>query len=72
MKIFEMSEERTLKREEAARVLRELADSLARHNEVEFERNGLRMTVAVADEVKLEIELEIETDERSLEIEITW
>jgi amphi-Trp domain-containing protein len=45
---------------------------LACHNDIEFERSGMRCTVHVADEVDLELELELGTDERELEIELTW
>lgn len=72
MKLLELSEKRTMKREEAARVLRELADELARQNEVSFLRNGIRITANVPSEVEVEVELEIEADESSLEIEINW
>ena len=72
MKLLELSEKQTMTREEAAGVLRELADKLARHNEVEFTRNGIRITANVPAEIELEVELEIESDESSLEIEINW
>jgi amphi-Trp domain-containing protein len=74
MDLIEISEKERLSREEAAARLRALADALARHNEVEFERGGLRFKVHVPDEVnlKLEIEIEIGDDERELEIELTW
>ena len=52
--------------------LHALADALARHNEVEFERGGLRFTVHVPDEVDFKLEIEIGEEERELEIEITW
>jgi len=45
---------------------------LARHNEIEFERGGVKFTVNVPDEVQLKVELDVETDERELEIELTW
>ena len=45
---------------------------LARQNDIEFERGGMRFNVHVPDEVNLKVELEIETDERELEIELTW
>ena len=32
----------------------------------------MRFTVNVPDEVNLKVELEIESDERELEIELTW
>jgi amphi-Trp domain-containing protein len=72
MDLIEISEKEQLSREEAAARLHALADALARHNEVEFERGGLRFKVHVPDEVKLKLELEIGDDERELEIELTW
>lgn len=72
MDIFEVEQKDRVTREEAAARLRALADMLARHNDIEFERGGMRFTVHVPDEVDLKIELEIETDERELEIELTW
>jgi amphi-Trp domain-containing protein len=45
---------------------------LSRHNDIEFERAGMRFTVHVPDELELKLELEIETDKRELEIELTW
>jgi amphi-Trp domain-containing protein len=71
MDLFEIDETKRLRREEAAARLRDLADVLARHNEVEFERDGGRITVHVPDEVNLKIEVEI-GDESELEIELTW
>ena len=71
MELIEIEEERRLSREEAARWLHRLADSLERHNEVEFVREGLRMRIDVPAEVTMEVELEI-GDENSLEIEISW
>ena len=38
MDLLEIEDARRLRREEAAAWLRQLADSLARHNEVEFTR----------------------------------
>ena len=72
MDIFEVEQQETVTREEAAARLRALADMLARHNDVEFERGGMRFKVHVPDEVHLKLELEIESDERELEIELTW
>lgn len=66
---FETSE--TMTREEAAAKLRDLADQLARHNQVTFEREGLRYTVDVPDRVTLNYEVEV-GDESEIEIEITW
>lgn len=72
MDLLEISQKHNMSREDAAALLRRIADSLARHNELEFERNGIKLRVDVADEVEVEVELEIEADESSLEIEINW
>jgi amphi-Trp domain-containing protein len=71
MDLFEIDETQRLRREEAAARLHALADALARHNEIEFQREGRRITVDVPDEVDLKIEVEL-GDERELEIELTW
>jgi amphi-Trp domain-containing protein len=71
MDLFEIDETQRLRREEAAARLHALADALARHNEIEFQREGRRITVEVADEVDLKIEVEL-GEERELEIELTW
>jgi amphi-Trp domain-containing protein len=70
--LMEITEKERLSREQAAARLHALADALARHNEVEFERGGLRFTVHVPDEVDFKLEIEIGEDERELEVEITW
>jgi amphi-Trp domain-containing protein len=72
MEIVEIKQKDRLRREEAAARLHELADMLARQNDLEFEREGIRFNVHVPDEVEFKVELEVETDERELEIELTW
>ena len=72
MDLMEISEKERLSREDAAARLHALADALARHNEVEFERGGLRFKVHVPDEVNFKLEIEIGDDERELEVELTW
>ncbi len=72
MDIFEVEQTETLRREEVAKRLHALADMLARQNDIEFERAGMKITVHVPDEVQLKVELEVETDERELEIELKW
>lgn len=72
MDIFEVEQKETLRREEVAERLHTLADMLARHNDIDFERAGMKITVHVPDEVQLKVELEIESDERELEIELKW
>ncbi|MBC2933692.1 amphi-Trp domain-containing protein [Nocardioides sp. zg-1228] len=71
MDLFEMDETRTMTREEAATRLHALADSLAKHNSVEFLRDGGKVTVSVPDEVKLKVEVELGED-NEVEIELTW
>ena len=71
MDLFEMDETRTMTREEAAARLRALADSLAKHNSVEFSHEGGRVTVSVPDEVNLKVEVEL-GDDNEIEIELTW
>ncbi len=68
---FEIDSTQKMSREAAADKLRELADALSRHNSVELEREGRRITVSVPDEVNLSVEVEL-GDENELEIELTW
>ncbi len=70
--LIELETSATITREQAAAHLRTLADHLERHNDVEFVRDGRRYTVDVADEVRFEIELEVDDDGNELEIEISW
>lgn len=72
MDLFEIGETEHIRREEVAARLRALADALERHNSVEFERSGRRLTVQVPDAVDLKIEVEIGADGNELEIELTW
>ena len=72
MDILEIEQKETMSREEAAARLRAFADTLARNNDIEFERGGMHMKVHVPDEIKVKVELEVETDETELEIELTW
>ena len=71
MELIEIEDEHEVTREEAAAWLHRLADSLERHNEVEFVRNGMRMRIEVPSQVTMEVELEL-GDENSLEIELNW
>ena len=71
MGLMEHSSEETMRREEAAQRLRDLADELSRQNEVSFLREGVRYTVPVPDEVTLAFEVEV-GDENEIEIEIRW
>jgi amphi-Trp domain-containing protein len=72
MELIEISEKRRVGREEAARLLHELADSLARHNGLDLMREGKKLRIDVPGEVNFELEVEMESDESSIEIEISW
>ena len=72
MDLMEISEKRRMGREEAAQLLHKLADSLARQNAVNFTQHGVKVNIKVPDEVTVEFEVEIETDESSIEVEISW
>ena len=71
MDLLEITRKERLSREEAAARLHALADQLARHNDVEFERAGTRFVVRVPDEIAVKVELEV-GDETELEIELSW
>ena len=70
--LFEYSTEETLRREAAAERLREIADQLSRKNEIEIEREGMRYTVKVPNEVTFSYEVELGDDSSEIEIEIKW
>ena len=72
MELIEIEEKARLRREDAAARLRAIADMLARHNEVAFERDGLRYKVRVPDEIDFELEIEIGADGSGIEIELNW
>lgn len=72
MDLMEISEKQTMSREQAAKLLHRIADSLERHNEVQFTRDGKGVHVKVADQVEVEVEIEVESGESSLEVELTW
>ncbi len=72
MDIAKLKDKRTMRREDAAARLHEIADELASGNDVIMERDGMRFVVKVPDEIQMKIEVEIEDDEREFEIELTW
>jgi len=69
--LLEVTEKQTLRREDAAARLRDLADQLARHNQVAFVREGVRYTATVPDQVQLKVEIEL-GEESEIEVEISW
>lgn len=72
MKLIDYETKQTLRREDAADQLRRLADDLARHNELGFDRNGKHYTVVVPDEVVLSVEIEVGDSKSELEIKVKW
>jgi amphi-Trp domain-containing protein len=68
----EIEWEAKLGREQAAELLRRVADGLAAGEEVAFEQDGFELKVAVADEVELEIEVELEDGGTQVELELKW
>jgi amphi-Trp domain-containing protein len=72
MDLLEIENERTLSREEAAAWIQELAHQLARNNQLQFRREGLKYTVRVPVQVTMEVEVEVADDGGKLEIEISW
>ena len=72
MDLMEITEKERLSREDAAARLHALADALAKHNDVEFDRGGVHFKVRVADEVDFKLEIEIDDEEKELEIELKW
>lgn len=71
MALIEHTTSETMSREAAAQRLRQLADELARQNEVSFVRDGRQFTVAVPDEVTFKLEVEV-GEENEIELELTW
>ena len=72
MQLLELSRASKLQREDVAEQLRRLADQLERHNDVEFDLDGIRYTVDVPSEVTFEVELELGDEGNELELEIKW
>ena len=72
MDLLEIKEKRKMSREQAAKLLHQVADALERQNKLNFEREGVKFVVDVANQVDFELELEVGDDDNSLEIEISW
>ena len=45
---------------------------LSDDGDIEVDRSGMHFSVHVPDEVQLNVELEVDSDERELEIELKW
>lgn len=72
MDLIEHESEERLTREEAAKRLHALADSLERHNQVEFLQGGIKHSVKVPKEVTLSLEVEVGDEGGEIEVELSW
>ena len=74
MELLELEEKREMSREEAAVLLHEIADSLARHNGLQLLKGGVKLQIRVPAQVAFEFEVEVsdKEGESSLELEISW
>jgi amphi-Trp domain-containing protein len=72
MDIVQIENEERMTRAQAAARLHELADHLARHNDLEFERGGVRFKVRVPGQIDVKVEFEAGDDGSELEIELSW
>jgi amphi-Trp domain-containing protein len=68
----EIEQKARLSRQEAARWLGELARAIDEGGTVEVALSGAPMTLHLADELEVELELEPYGDEVELEIELRW
>ena len=72
MELVEIKQKERMRREDAADRLRQIADQLSRHNDLEFDRDGIAIKVRVPDEVELKLEFEFDDEGSELEVELTW
>jgi amphi-Trp domain-containing protein len=62
----------TVSRADAAALLAEIAQALASEGEFKLERDGQKLELSVAAELRMEFEVEIEDGETEIEIELKW
>jgi amphi-Trp domain-containing protein len=68
----EIEWETRLNRQQAADLLRGVADGLAAGDAVKLEHDRFELRVEVADEVGLELEIELVDGETVVELELKW
>ena len=68
----EVEWERKMSRADAAKLLRKVADGLAKGEAVEVDADGFELKAGVADQVDVEIEVGLEKGETSFELELSW
>ena len=64
--------EKKTSRDDAAKLLRQIADGLSRDGKVELEQDGWELKLSVAQQVEVEVELKTEGSKSELEIELSW
>ncbi|MFG3227330.1 amphi-Trp domain-containing protein [Kitasatospora sp. NPDC048194] len=72
MKDLEFEQKRTLSRDEAADQLDALAAALRRGGQAELDLGPGKLTLRIPDELRTEIEVELNDGEIELEIELAW
>ena len=72
MNEFKHKEEERLSRQQAAERLIDIAYALTAGGPLEFSAAGRRITVPVANELRLRRELKSNGDQLELELELTW
>ena len=71
--LIEHEDEQRMSREAAAERLREIADQLSRHNQIEVDLGGLKSIVKVPNEVTFSLEVDLGEDGGGeIEVEISW
>jgi amphi-Trp domain-containing protein len=68
----EITRTETLTRQEAARRLAALASALADGGDVEMALGSSAVTLRVPDQLRCEVEIEVDGAEVGLEVELTW
>ncbi|MFJ9776113.1 amphi-Trp domain-containing protein [Kitasatospora sp. NPDC101157] len=72
MKDLEFEQKRMLSRAEAADQLDALAAALRRGGQAELDLGPGKLTLRIPEELRTEIEVELEDGEIELEIELSW
>ncbi|MET7442468.1 amphi-Trp domain-containing protein [Streptomyces sp. NPDC004082] len=72
MKDLEFEQKRTMSRVEAADQLDALAAALRRGGQAELDLGPGTLTLRIPDELRTEIEVELEDGKIELEIELSW
>ncbi|MDF3048488.1 MAG: hypothetical protein K0R87_126 [Pseudonocardia sp.] len=72
MSDMELERKESLSRAEAAKRLATFAEALAAGEKVKLDLGGTSLTLHVADDVRMEFEVEVTGDEIEVEMELKW